>query len=91
MVRTRAAHPTATTHATAAAHPAAIAATPAAISTAPSTPAISPATAAHGERDPEIALGEGETEVSEEWDGGHGDDSDYQVSQSRFHGFLLDL
>jgi hypothetical protein len=61
-------------------HPAALVRTTAA-HPAPST--------VHGESDPEFALGEWETEVSEEWYGCQGEDGDYEVSHSRLHDFLL--
>jgi hypothetical protein len=94
VVRTRAPHAAAVVRTTAA-HPAAtasavVAATaPSAVATAPSAPSVSTTSTVHGESDPEIALGEWETEVSEEWYGCQGENGDYEVSQSRLHGFLL--
>jgi len=75
LARTTAAHSTTTA--------------PATVATAFSAPAVATTSTTHGERDPEIALGEGKPEVSEERHGGQRDDGDDEVSQSRLHGFLL--
>lgn len=83
VVRNPAAHPAATASAVVAAT------APSAVATAPSAPSVSATSTVHGESDPEFALGEWETEVSEEWYGCQGEDGDYEVSQSHLHVFLL--